>query len=52
MPKTLQPTQQGFEKLLYHHHILEASKVESTDSNFTILEGTAIKFDIFGMEWL
>ena len=28
---------------LYYHRILEASKLESIDSNETILEGTPIK---------
>ena len=52
MPKTPKPTQQDFEESLYCHHILEASKPRSTDLNVTKLEGTAIKFNIFGIECL
>ena len=37
---------------LYYHGTLESSKLGSLDSDETILESVAIKWDIFGREWL
>ena len=40
MPKTSHSPQKGFEKSLYHHHILAAKKLANINSTESKLDGT------------